>query len=311
MNTRVSVHIVTFNSSEDIIPCLEAVQAQTYPIEQIVVVDNHSADSTLNKIYSFQNSNEVKLTIIANQENLGFAPGHNQAIETTDSDYILVLNPDVTLDPRYVEILISYLESHPEVGSATGKLLLKSNPEIVDSTGLIMNKVYRAFDRGAGDPSSDWNQSGEVFGVSGAAAIYSRRMIRDISIYGEFFDGDFFAYKEDVDVAWRAQILGWKSYFHAEAIGYHARGWKKGTRQQQPLFIRKASYINRYKMMYKNGGRSLWFRNLVHVLPYEIASNGYVLLSETSVLGAWGSFMKQFGNLKRKKDAIRAKMNSR
>lgn len=311
MHTRVGVHIVTFNSSEDIIPCLKAVQAQTYPIEQIVVVDNHSADSTLDKIFSFQNSNEVKLTIIANQENLGFAPGHNQAIEATDSDYILVLNPDVTLDPKYVEILISYLERHPEVGSATGKLLLKSNPEIVDSTGLIMNKAYRAFDRGAGEPSSDWNQSGEVFGVSGAAAMFSRRMVRDISIDGEFFDGDFFAYKEDVDVAWRAQILGWKSYFHAEAIGYHARGWKKGTRQQQPLFIRKASYINRYKMMYKNGGRSLWFRNLVHVLPYEIASNGYFLLRETSVLGAWGSFMKQFGNLKRKKDAIRAKTNSR
>lgn len=304
MNKRVSVHIVTFNSGEDIIPCLKAVQAQTYPIEQIVIVDNHSTDDTLERILSLQNTIGEKLRIIMNQENLGFAPGHNQAIEATDSDYILVLNPDVTLDPSYVELLINSLEIHPGVGSATGKLLLKSNPEIVDSTGLIMNKAYRAFDRGAGEPSSNWNQSGEVFGVSGAAAMYSRKMVQDISINGEFFDGDFFAYKEDVDVAWRAKILGWKSYFHAEAIGYHARGWKKGTRQRQPLLIRRYSYINRYKMIYKNGDCFRWLLDLAQALPYEIASNGYFLLREVRILGAWKFFVKQYSNLKSKRKAI-------
>ncbi|MBB3130947.1 GT2 family glycosyltransferase [Paenibacillus rhizosphaerae] len=311
MNKRVSVHIVTFNSGEDIIPCLKAVQAQTYPIEEIVIVDNHSTDDTLERILCLQNTIGEKLKIIINQENLGFAPGHNQAIGVTDSDYILVLNPDVTLDPSYVELLINSLETHLGVGSATGKLLLKSNPEIVDSTGLIMNKAYRAFDRGAGEPSSKWNQSGEVFGVSGAAAMYSRKMIQDISINEEFFDGDFFAYKEDVDVAWRAQVLGWKSYFHAEAIGYHARGWKKGTRQRQPLFIRRYSYINRYKMIYKNSDRFRLLLDLALVLPYEIASNGYFLLREVRILGAWKLFIKQYSDLKSKRKAINEKQSMR
>ncbi|GIO35115.1 hypothetical protein J2TS6_62560 [Paenibacillus albilobatus] len=248
-----------------------------------------------------------KLLVIPNEENTGFAPGHNQAIAATNSEYVLVLNPDVTLDPRYIEILVTYLEENPEVGSATGKLLLKSNPEVVDSTGLVMNKACRAFDRGAGEPASLWSESGLVFGVSGAAAFYSRKMIEDISIDGEFFDSDFFAYKEDVDVAWRAHILGWQSYYHAEAIGYHARGWKKGGRHRQPLFIRRASYINRYKMMYKNGDRRRWFLSLFHMIPYEVASNAYFILREPKVLGAWKSFGKEFKRLKSKRKAILAK----
>ncbi|MWV46689.1 glycosyltransferase [Paenibacillus sp. HJL G12] len=304
MTKRVSVHIVTFNSEHDILDCLEAVQAQTYPIERVVVVDNHSTDRTLDKVSSFKVGLGSKLHVISNQDNKGFAPGHNQAIAATDSDYVLVLNPDVALDPEYVEFLVNYLEDHSDVGSATGKLLLKSNPQIVDSTGLIMNKAYRAFDRGAGEPASQWMDSGNVFGVSGAAAFYSRIMIDDISMNGEFFDNDFFAYKEDVDVAWRARLLGWKSYYCASAVGYHARGWKKGGRHKQLLFIRRVSYINRYKMMYKNGSRKHWFKCLLHTLPYEIASNGYFLLREPQVLGAWKSFGEQRKNLKRKRKAI-------
>ncbi|MDR9857982.1 glycosyltransferase family 2 protein [Paenibacillus sp. VCA1] len=311
MIKKVSVHIVTFNSEEDIQECLNAVIAQTYPVQQIVVVDNHSSDRTLEKVFSMGEDLQDKLLVIPNEENTGFAPGHNQAIAATNSEYVLVLNPDVTLDPRYIEILVAYLEANPEVGSATGKLLLKSNPEVVDSTGLVMNKACRAFDRGAGEPASLWSESGLVFGVSGAAAFYSRKMIEDISIDGEFFDNDFFAYKEDVDVAWRAHILGWQSYYHAEAIGYHARGWKKGGRHRQPLFIRRASYINRYKMLYKNGDWRRWFLSLFHMIPYEVASNAYFILREPKVLGAWKSFGKEFKRLKSKRKAILAKIDSR
>lgn len=311
MTKRVSVHIVTFNSERDIVECIDAVQAQTYPIDQLVIVDNQSTDRTQECILSFTEHLGSKLKVIMNQQNKGFAPGHNQAIQATDSDYVLVLNPDVTLGPQYVELLVRYLEDHPDCGSATGKLLLKSNPQIVDSTGLIMNKAYRAFDRGAGEPASQWMDSGNVFGVSGAAAFYSRKMIEDISIEGEFFDNDFFAYKEDVDVAWRAEVMGWKSYYHAEAIAYHARGWKKGTRHQQPLFIRKASYINRYKMIYKNAGHSSRASGLFQTLPYEIASNLYFLVKEPRVLGAWKSFWRQLTELRRKRDMISAKQKTR
>lgn len=311
MNSSVSVHIVTYNSAEDIAQCLQAIQAQTYPISQIIVVDNASSDDTVKQVESQSYLIADQLLLVRNQENVGFAPAHNQAIHISSTDYVLVLNPDVTLHPHYIKLLVEKMEKESAIGSATGKLLLSSNPEMVDSTGLIMNSHCRAFDRGAGELASQWNDSGEVFGASGAAALYSRKLIEDISVQDEFFDSDFFAYKEDVDVAWRAQLLGWKSYYLAEAIGYHARGWKQGGRNSQPLFIRRASYINRYKMMYKNIESSNLFESIIRILPYEIASNGYFLLREPKVLGAWSAFLRQLSNLKMKRQEIITKKNKR
>ncbi|GIP21685.1 glycosyltransferase family 2 protein [Paenibacillus sp. J22TS3] len=313
MKKTVSVHIVTYNSVLDIEECLKAVAEQSYAIQQVIVVDNASVDGTLEQLRALKKEGfgGLNLRILVNEQNTGFAPAHNQAIHHTDTDYVLVLNPDVALGPHYTELLVKCMDKHPEIGSATGRLLLKANPDIVDSTGLIMNKACRAFDRGAGEPAMKWNQSGEVFGVSGAAAVYSRRMINDISIDGEFFDSDFFAYKEDVDVAWRAQLLGWRAYYHADAIAYHERGWKKSSRNSIPLFIRQASYINRFKMIYKNEKSSDRLKGFIYRLPFDFASSGYFLLREPAVLGAWKSFMTQLPQLKKKRAYIQQKRRER
>ncbi|KUP23936.1 glycosyltransferase family 2 protein [Paenibacillus sp. DMB5] len=316
----VSVHIVTYNSADDITDCLIAVLAQDHPVEQIVVVDNASADGSAAKVSEFYRSIEEaphttpsthlfkpKLILIENKANTGFAPAHNQAIAATDTDYVLVLNPDLVLAEDYVSRLVAQMENNPLIGSATGKLLLKADPSLVDSTGLRMNKARRAFDRGAGEPAADWMESGAVFGVSGAAALYSRRMIKDISVDGEFFDGDFFAYKEDVDVAWRAQLLGWQAYFDAEAIGYHERGWKTAGRSGKSMFIRRISYINRYKMIYKNEPSRTLPLTLIRALPYELAAHAYMLLKEPGLIKAWASFKAQRTELKRKRRYVQEK----
>ncbi len=329
----VSVHIVTYNSAEDIAECLRAVLVQDYPVEQIVVVDNASVDGSTQTVSGFYrrieeefraanqgefsstgaafNHSEVvfhthlpKLILLENKLNTGFAPAHNQAIAATNTDYVLVLNPDLTLAPDYVSRLVKQMEGDPRIGSATGKLLLKADHSLVDSTGLRMNKARRAFDRGAGEPSLNWTESGAVFGVSGAAAMYSRRMIEDISVGGEFFDGDFFAYKEDVDVAWRAELFGWQAYFDAEAIGFHERGWKTAGRGGKSMFIRRISYINRYKMIYKNERARTLLLTIIYSLPYEIAAHGYMLLKEPKLIQAWSSYRAQRTDLKRKRRYI-------
>lgn len=322
-NKSVSVHIVTYNSADDIIDCLEAVLAQDYPIQQVVVVDNASTDGCAEKVKTFyceiskasdRDADEVEpnnLLLIQNQSNTGFAPAHNQAIAATETDYVLVLNPDLTLAPDYISRLIARMEANPHIGSATGKLLLKADHGLVDSTGLRMNRARRAFDRGAGEPADQWAQSGAVFGVSGAAAMYSRRMINDISVDGEFFDADFFAYKEDVDVAWRAQLFGWQGFYDAEAVGYHERGWKTSGRSTKPLFIRRISYINRYKMFYKNESSRTMLKTLVFCLPYELAANGYMLLREPQLINAWKSFFSELSALKKKRKNIQTRLKER
>ncbi|WP_144940561.1 glycosyltransferase family 2 protein [Paenibacillus sp. 32O-W] len=296
----VSIHIVTYNSESDIEACLEAVLQQSYPIQQVIVIDNNSHDTTIQLLEKYLD----RIHLVQNKVNVGFAPAHNHAMRISNSDYCLVLNPDVVLHPDYVRELMEEVEDKPEIGSATGKLLLKSTPDLVDSTGLVMNKARRAFDRGAGTSRYQWDQRKEIFGVSGAAALYSRRMIMDISIEGQFYDENFFAYKEDVDVAWRAQIYGWKAVFVPEASAYHERGWKAGNRKKQPLFIRQYSYINRYRMMIKNDHPAYILKHLPFITLYELASLSYVILREPGLLKAWKSVLKEWGPLRRQRSII-------
>ncbi|WP_059049297.1 glycosyltransferase family 2 protein [Paenibacillus senegalimassiliensis] len=307
----ITVQIVTYNSADDIEDCLRAVQQQTYPVEKVLVIDNVSHDLTVERVQQvMEQEGGQRIELIRNSVNTGFAPAHNQGMRLTHSDYVLVLNPDVQLAPTYIERLVQSIQPHPKLGAATGRLLLKSSLDTIDSTGIVMKGTWRAFDRGMGEPANLWEKSGEVFGVSGAAALYKREMINKIEVGGEFFDEDFFAYKEDVDVAWRASLLGWKAFYCADALAYHERGWKPGSRRAQPLFIRRYSYINRYKMIYKNLTGSRWLKHLPGLLAYELASNGYMLLREPGVLGSWKTFFKTLPKLREKRREIREKMDT-
>lgn len=303
----VSVHIVTYNSEDDIIPCLEAVQKQSYPILEVVIIDNASADKTVEKILHLKPYFGPRFQLIRNEKNMGFAPAHNQAIILTETDYVLVLNPDVILGTEYVERLVFSFEKNQHIGSATGKLLRKEDTQIMDSAGIVLSKSRRVFDRGSGEAADAWNEAGEVFGVSGAAGMYSRRMINDISMQDEFYDDSFFSYKEDADVAWRAQLKGWKAYYEASAIAYHERGWKQHGRSSQPLFIRKMSYINRYKMMYKNDSLGGLLKHILYLLPYELGSFMYFLFREPVVLTSWRTFFTELPSLQHKRRQIRQK----
>lgn len=279
----VTVCIVTFNSSADILSCLEAVNAQKYSIASIIVVDNASSDQTAAVVKGYRSV--VPLTLIENRFNNGFAGGQNQAIALADSDYVLVLNPDVRLDPDYVPELVVALENNQSWGSATGQLLLEDRPDLIDSTGIEMGLARQAYDRGAGEEAAKWHPQGTVFGVSGAAAMYARRMIEDIAIEGEFYDEHYFAYKEDVDVAWRARLLGWEAGYVPAAKALHARGWKKGGRSSVPLFIRQHSYMNRFFTLIKNeqvGWHLLGRAPLIVAL--ELLKLVYILLREPRLL---------------------------
>lgn len=308
----VSVCIVTFNSSADIGDCLASIDQQKANIESVVVVDNASVDGTLDVVKVFRNKSSTPVTIIENKENNGFAGGQNQAIGATSSDYVLVLNPDVRLEPDYIAQLIHTLEVNVRAGSATGQLVFAHNSERIDSTGLLMGFLRQAKDRGAGDSTEIWNKPGEVFGVSGAASLYSRKMIIDVSLNGEFFDEQFFAYKEDVDVAWRAQWLGWKAYYEPKAKALHARGWKKGSRADIPLFVRQHSYINRFYTLIKNEyvGMHLLIR-IPAIALYEMLKLGYILLREPELLKCLPVLWKKIPEMQRKRTEIQKLKRSR
>lgn len=297
----ISVHIVTYDSEKEIETCLESIFNQSIIIDTVLVIDNNSKDTTLSLLSKYK---DVK--VIRNEVNNGFAGAHNQGINITETDYVLVLNPDVILDRNYIKNIIERLEADTNLGMATGKLYRDIDKKIIDSCGLAMKKNRRAVDRGSNLlDTGQYNQVENIFGVSGAAAVYRRKMILDISFNNEFFDASFFAYKEDIDVSWRAQILGWKGIYVPDALAQHGRGWKEDKKRTDiPLKIRQNSYINRYFYIMKNDNLLYFILHFPFIIIYEILSFTYAIFREKEVLKSWDLFRKQYSKMRVKRAEI-------
>ncbi|MWC27295.1 glycosyltransferase family 2 protein [Paenibacillus sp. MMS18-CY102] len=295
------VCIVTYNSESDIAGCLDAVLAQTYPITRIVVVDNASADGTLDALIPYKE----RIVLIPSSTNTGFAGGQNIAIKHAETDYVLVLNPDVRLQPDYAANVIAAMAVDSGIGSGCGLLVRTGNGSVVDSTGLAMSRTGQATDRGAGEEASRWQTPGDVFGVSGAAALYASSMIADISIDGQFFDETFFAYKEDVDVAWRARLLGWRSVYVPSAKAVHGRGWKQGGRRAISIWVRRHSYQNQWFTLLKNEPlrwQSIYLWPII--AAKELVKLGYIIVREPGLLACWPRIMRTLPEMLRKRKII-------
>jgi len=262
MQATVSVTIVTFNTREFIEPCLESVLNQSYPV-QVIVVDNASMDGTRAVLAGY----EDRVKVIYNNENVGFAAAQNQAIAACQSDWVLVLNPDVLLLPGFIEQLVEGGQLDPKAGTICGRLLatrrdLKPlDQPLLDSAGLYFTPAMRHFDRGWREPDDGrFREMEYVFGASAAAALYRREMIADISVGRHFFDPDFFAYREDADVAWRAQLLGWRCLYVPGARAYHVRRVNPMNRRAVPGILNMHSVKNRFLMRIKNMSGGLYKR---------------------------------------------------
>jgi GT2 family glycosyltransferase len=268
VHPTVAVTIVTFNSAHFIAQCLQSVFEQDYPALEVVVVDNASSDETPALLRQF----EHKARVVYNKQNAGFAAGQNQAMGLSAADWLLALNPDVRLTRNFVSWLVAAGEAQPEVGSVCGKLLAMRSDltipkePIFDSTGIFFTPNLRHFDRGSqiGD-TGQYEQFDYVFGATGAACLYRRKMMDDISLNGEYFDADFFAYREDADLAWRAQLYGWKCLYTPLAVAFHVRHVLPEKRSSLPAAINMHSVKNRWLMRIKNMTPDLYARHFVPI----------------------------------------------
>jgi len=289
-NDFVSVTIVTYNSGRFIKRCLESVLEQKYPNLEIIVIDNASTDGTKDLLEQF----EERCQVIYNEENIGFAAAQNQAIELSRGDWILTLNPDVLLLPDFVAALVDASQIDRKAGTICGKLLTLTpsfdipDKPLVDSTGIFFTPMLRHLDRGSQQVDNGHYLKYEyVFGATAAAALYRRKMIEDIAIQGEFFDPDFFVYREDADVAWRAQLMGWRCVYTPRARGYHVRAVLPGNRRALPAVINMHSVKNRFLMRIKNMTADLYRRNWTSITARDIVVVGCCLLREQTSLAAF------------------------
>jgi GT2 family glycosyltransferase len=249
MTGKVSICIVTHNSEADVDRCLGALERQTRAPAEVLVWDNASADRSVALV------ERLGVPVVRAPENIGFARAANELIRRTTTPYVLLLNPDARLQPRYIEELERTAEADPAVGSVTGKLVRPARggeTPLLDSTGHVLHRNRVATNRGENEPDhGQYDTAGEVFGVCAAAALYRRAMLDDVRVDDEYFDSTFFAYYEDVDLDWRARLRGWKAYYVPSAVAEHERG-HRGDERRRTAFAIRHSLKNRYVTMVRN-----------------------------------------------------------
>jgi len=264
---RIAVIVINWNSGRDLADCLPSVLAQSLPPAELVIIDNASSDQSpaagRRALEADGRMRVCRVAWIMNPMNLGFSRAANQGIAATTGEWVLVLNPDVVLDPAFLESAWEALRGRPEAGSLAGKVL-RLDRRTIDTTGQFIRADGRVRERGYGEiDCGRYDRPGEVFSVCGAVAFYRREMLQDVAVDGEYFDEDFFAFYEDADLGWRAHRRGWHCRYQPTAVAYHARGgtnpaagrrWWRARWQmpRRPLQIQFHILVNRHLMLIKN-----------------------------------------------------------
>ncbi|MDP3741563.1 MAG: glycosyltransferase family 2 protein [bacterium] len=326
----VSVIILSYNSRRYIQKCMDTLLLQDYPNMEILLVINGSEDGSKELIKS-NYWRYRKVRIIEPGNNLWFSKGNNMAIKQSRGEFILTLNQDTVLEPNFLSRLVEPILAQKTLGSVTGKLFhykfdIDSKTKILDSTGMEIFKTRRVIDRGQWErDSGDYDADVQVFGASGAAALYRRSALESVKIQKadgeyEYFDEDFVAYKEDVDLAWRLQLAGWGCEYVPGAVIYHGRtigrSWPSQlirfvlNRHHQPWIVRRLSFKNHYLMMVKNEVKEIFWRHFVYILFREILLLLYTLIFEPFQVTALWQFFKDLPEARRKRQLVMAKVKS-
>jgi GT2 family glycosyltransferase len=209
-----SIIIPNWNGAQHLPVCLEALQAQTYPHLEVILVDNASTDGS--QALVTEQYPEVRLLSL--ERNLGLTGGNNAGFRAARGEILISLNNDTQADRRLVEALVTALQEHPEAGMAAAKMLLFDRRDTLHSAGDGYGVDGIPFNRGVWQhDEGQFNEPGWVFGGCGGAVAYRRAMLDDIGL----FDESFFMYCEDVDLNWRAQLAGWRCWYTPGALVYH------------------------------------------------------------------------------------------
>lgn len=219
---RVSVVIPNWNGADELPACLDSLRAQSQQ-HQIIVVENGSTDSSKEILYG----RYPDVTVIPLPLNTGFAGGVNAGLRqaaTEGHDYTALLNNDAVVDKDWLKNLVKTIEANPRAGIVMSKMISETG-EYLDSTGEMYSIWGLPYPRGRREANmSKYDDQKEVFGASGGASLYRHKMLAQIGL----FDEDFFAYYEDVDISFRAQLAGWKVLYEPSAIVRHHIGATSG-----------------------------------------------------------------------------------
>lgn len=320
-----AVIIANWNGKKHLKDCFDSLAKQTYKNFKIVFVDNGSEDDSIDFVNeNFAEIFEGRLGIIKLKKNTGFVGGYNtgiaKALEDENIKFAIILNNDTRLDEKCLENLIGCARNNPEAGSIQPKVLNFFERGKIDCAGILLSIDGVATNRGYGrKDQEEYDTETEIFGANGTASLFTRKALEQTQIKaGEYFDNDYFAYYEDVDLAWRTRLAGFASRYCPSAKLFHIHS---ATANKISGF--KAYYLNRNRFftLIKNYPSCRLAAILFVLTPVRYifllfrvimkkGKKGAELEGQKKsavakdVLRAWGSVMVNIPNLFRKRYAV-------
>jgi GT2 family glycosyltransferase len=249
----VAVVVPNWNGADQLAASVASLAGQTHPDLTVVVVDNGSTDDSVAVLERLRAELTTPLVILRNTTNLGFAGGVNIGIRhalAAGFPLVALFNNDAVAEPDWLAHLVAALAEHPDAGIATSRLLM-ADGRTVDSTGDFLSVWGIAFPRDRDQPAEPVRPTGYVFSASGGASLYRASLFERIGL----FDEAYFAYFEDVDLSFRAQLAGLRVFYCADAVAYHEQGSTSG---RIPGFATEQMFKNLPMLLVKNLPMRLW-----------------------------------------------------
>lgn len=276
--TKVSIVILTFNSSKFIKPCLNSVFSQEYQDFEVILIDNDSSDNTVSLI----KENYPTVRLIENEENLGVCKARNRGIELANGEWILTLDCDIVLEKDFLNQIVGFArESDESIGILQPKIF-REDKKTIYSYGVYLSKLFRRF-YDIGKDRLDYGQFDTqkyIFGACCAAALHRKTMLEKVKDEFGYFDERFFFLVEDVDLAWRTQQKNYKTLFVPEALCYHA-GNSSNTNPKLKQYL---CFRNGHYMIKKNNGYVNLARNFLSIFMYDLPRSVYLIFTNPYIL---------------------------
>lgn len=295
-----SIIIVNWNGKHHLDVCLDSLFNQTYKNFNIIFVDNGSTDNSV----EYVGNNFPQVNIIGCKKNYGFAEGNNigirQALKNREIKYIVTLNNDTEVDKDWLRQLIEVAEKDEKIGAVSSKMLFFNQRNIIDSAGdFLLPDSLKAVARGyKQEDKGQFERVEECFSARAGAALYSREMLEEVCLKGDYFDSNFFAYIEDTDLSIRARLQGRKIIYAPQAVVYHKVA--ATTKKLSYIFRRYYSGRNRLFTAIKNYPVRLWpltLRGTLSVDTDYVLSAGGKLKVYIKIIGSlfisWPRLLRQ------------------
>ena len=229
MAKKVSIVIVSYNVCRLLDECLQSVGRALEGIDgEVTVVDNCSSDKTVETL----RPRYPEVRFIENQENVGFACANNQAIRQSESEYVLLLNPDTVVYEPTIRETLAFLDAHPQAGGAGVRMLTREGTPAPESrravpTPWVALLKMLGFKRRYYMSHLPWDEPCQIEVVSGAYCMLRRKALDEVGL----LDEDFFMYGEDIDLSYRLLKGGWQNWYVPQDIIHY-----KGESTQKSSF---------------------------------------------------------------------------